>query len=308
MSQITATQARRQHRRCPTKADHIPEIEGIVMMEDPRTPPQVLEEFCAEWNKRELNPQLYPLHMAPVDVAEALLAAQLDYEAENAIELPEDINDSEAFLHWARSLESTEEQRKDSRNRLEFLRVIAKDAKGRLAAFEAEVSMTPNGRTLHKPHITVQTELANLSRRSTWIEPGMLDEYDRVVSGDVKRQVDHHGHERVELFRKALMAMIRDSFKLAQKTQKDAESRDSERDILQAMIDEIKTHDVPLKELAEKGCLDVGIGILEGDPHGAIEFKHGAIGATITTPATTKERTAFARLVLATIQKGDDSC
>lgn len=273
------------------------------MDHDQRSPKQVLEQFCEAWNQRSLNPRLYPMHMAPKGVAEALLSAQID-EVKGAIELPADINNSEEFLAWARSFE-VNEGRHDSNDKsqgLEFLQVMAKDAKGRAAVFDVDVSMTPAGKTVMTPFLTVRAYLANLAQRSTWIDPRMLAEYDLVQADPSKENADMHGHERVELFRKALQSMIRESLKQAKQVREEAIKREGETATLQAMIDEVKLYGTPLKALADDGKLEVGVGLDDQSSLGAIHFEMGGVTAKITTSSSSATREAFANLINAVIE------
>lgn len=256
----------------------------------------VLSQFCEEWNQRGLNPALFPLQCVPYEIAEDVIRLQIGHDVENAIELPSDISNTDAFVAWARSLEDVTGCSKPDNKRSNG-QVAAKDRKGRVAVLDVDISMMPVGKFEHKARVEIKTVLANHALRSTLIEPHMLNGYDKAVSGAGASETERFAYDRVELFRKSLLAMLRDLPKEAKKIREKYRLREDENAHLQALVDEIKTYGVPLKALSEDQKLDAGIGLDGHSNRGSIHFKVESIDARITTQSNPSERKAFATLV-----------
>ena len=253
---------------------------------------ECLGKFCDEWNEMDFYPKLYPVHMVPDDFAEEVARAQIDLEVENAVELPEDVQDADAFVKWLRGFSV------DSQDlSIVPIQVAAVSRRGQVGVFDIEVSVGPTGYVDNFTDIKVQTMLSGFSRRKTWIDPVMLGKYKKWIESNRTAHLGDQAEERIDLFKKGLQAMIRAKLKDTKEKVARKNKRDMEADQLQSMIDEFKAMGVPLKDLKDSKALSLGV--KEG--LGEIEFKSKGIQCKVTTKATGVEKQAFADLISAVL-------
>lgn len=250
---------------------------------------ELLTQFCEDWNNRGFNPKLYPVQCVPEKFAEEVVRAQLDYEAENAIALPDDVQNADEFLAWARSFETEDLSKMD----VVFLQVAAIDQRDRVTILDVEMTVGNDGYYDPFNHIVIYTILTGFSRRRTWIEPGMLKKREEYIAGDRLDYRNDHAMERVNLFRKGLQAMITAKHKDVQAKIEKQKRNATETEKMQAMIDEIKRHGIATKTLEDKKMMTASI----ENGKGQIVFKKGGLKCTLTTSSSTKERESFATLV-----------
>lgn len=253
------------------------------------TEKELLAQFCEDWNNHGFSPKLYPIHCVPEKFAESVICAQLDQEADNSVALPEDVQNADDFLAWAKGFEQ-----KDFRNfDVVFLQVAAVDKNDRVAVFDVEMTVGNEGYYDAFNHIKIHTTLTGFSRRKTWIEPGMLKKHDDYRADSRANHLYDHAEERVRLFRKALQAMITAKHKDVSEKLAKRQKRESENLKMQVMIDEIKSYGIATKELGDKKVLDASV----ENELGRMIFKKGAVECKITTASNTNERRAFATLI-----------
>ena len=249
---------------------------------------ECLGKFCEEWNELDFYPKLYPVHMVPDDFAEEVAKAQIDLEVESAVELPENVQDADAFVKWLRGFSV------DSQDlSIVPIQVAAVSRRGQVGVFDIEVSIGPSGYVDNFTDIKVQTMLSRFSRRKTWIDPVMLGKYKKWIESNRTEHLGDQAEERINLFKKGLQAMIRAKLKDTEGKVVRKNKRDVEADQLQSMADEFKAMGVPLKSLQENKALDIGV--KEG--LGEIEFNSKGIRCKLTTKATQAEKKAFADLI-----------
>lgn len=250
---------------------------------------EVLSQFCEEWNKRDLSLKLYPVFMVPESFAVEVAKAQIDLEVERSVELPDDVQDAEGFLEWARSFEENSQGLF-----VTPLQVAAVDGKNRVAVLDVEMSVGDKGLMDGLTQIVIETVLTGYSRRKTWLFPNMLPQYDKWIESGKTSQLGDHAEERIVLFRNAVRSMIRAKIKdVEQRVIRDKEAEVGAKR-LQAMIDEVKGFGVSLQELSEKSVIEVG---QEDDGHGHIRFKKDGLACDLSTESTSFERKAFAALL-----------
>lgn len=251
---------------------------------------ELLERFCKEWNQFDFYPKLYPVHMVPETFAIDVAKAQIDLEVEKSVELPEDVQDADAFVEWLRGFSV------DSQDlSIVPIQVAAVSRRGQVAVFDLEMSVGPSGYVDNFTDIKVHTMLTGYSRRKTWIDPVMLGRYQEWIESNGKTHLGDHADERIKLFQKALQSMIRAKIKDVEGKVARNNQRNVEKDLMQAMIDEIKDFGVPLKDLEDakkiRAVIEEGVG--------TIEFNAQGIECKLTTKSSAVEKKAFADLIQA---------
>lgn len=249
---------------------------------------EVLSQFCEEWNKRDLSLKLYPVFMVPENFAVEVAKAQIDLEVERSVELPDDVQDAEGFLEWARSFEENSQGLF-----VTPLQVAAVDGKNRVAVLDVEVSVGDKGLMDGLTQIIIETVLTGYSRRKTWLFPNMLPQYDKWIESGKTSHLGDHAEERIVLFRNAVRSMIRAKIKDVKERVLREQSAEKDRKLMQAMIDEVKSLGVSLKDLSDDGFIEV-----EQESYGGyIRFKKGQITCDLFAESTSVERKAFADLI-----------
>lgn len=263
-------------------------------MTDSKTRKDILEEFCVDWNRRSLYPKLYPVHMVPESFAVEVAKAQIDAQGESAIELPDDVQDAEQFLQWARSFE---QESPKNRHDIVPLQVAAVDRQNRVAVFATDIDVGPNGYADVFTQIKIETILTGFSRRKAWIDPKMLGDYDKYVSGASSfTHIGDHAKERMKLFQKSLQAMIKAKLKDVQERMTRDNKKAEENDLLQEVIEDIKAEGIPLKELVEDKVLQFDT-IVDGKGAGILEFKTKGFTCMLTTQSSKEERKGFSAML-----------